>query len=354
MAVIAQAQPQVTWLEQRQDMGVILEKNGKVNSTFRLVNTGSQPLLIVKTQVGCGCTAISYPQQAIAPGDTAAVTLTYNPSGRPGQFSKQALIFTNTTPKRSVLEITGNVIPTDATLDKQYPVKAGPLRITQQLMPMGELTRGQNKTTYLSAYNASTDTLLVHVQGAQPHISPAIVPDTVAPGRVTALTVHYRSAQAPLWGLNVDTLTLACEPIRHSSGTPSWKASINVMAQVLEDFGNMTDEQLKRAPVMWTGLNESLDFGSMTRGKIVSNSFQVTNHGKDPLIIRRLWTPVEHGITVSTDKLEVKHGKSATVTITVDTSLVEGELLNAPLTLMTNDPDKPRVTVRLVGIIDKH
>jgi len=80
----------------------------------------------------------------------------------------------------------------------------------------------------------------------------------------------------------------------------------------------------------------------------------VTNHGKDPLIIRRLWTPVEHGITVSTDKLEVKHGKSATVTITVDTSLIEGELLNAPLTLMTNDPDKPRVTVRLVGIIDKH
>ena len=131
MALSATAQPVASWLESKHDFGVFMEQDGKVTCQMRVVNTGNEPLLIVKAQASCGCTGLTYPQDAIMPGDTATVAITYNPSGRPGQFSKQALIFTNTVPKRSVLEITGNVIPTAATLDKQYPLQAGSLRISQ-------------------------------------------------------------------------------------------------------------------------------------------------------------------------------------------------------------------------------
>ena len=173
---------------------------------MRVMNTGTEPLLIVKVQAGCGCTGIDYPEDPIMPGDTATVGISYNPSGRPGQFTKQAIIFTNTVSRRTILEITGNVIPTDATLDKEYPIRAGELRISQRDIPFGELVKGKGSTQYLSAYNASTDTLLVSVTGAKPYIRPAVVPDTVPPARVTALTVHYASRHAPLWGLNVVTM----------------------------------------------------------------------------------------------------------------------------------------------------
>ena len=330
-----------------------MEENGKVHCELRLVNTGNEPLLIVKTQVGCGCTAVNYPEDAIQPGDTAAVGVTYNPSGRPGQFSRQVLIFTNTTPKRSILEIKGNVIPTVATLDKQYPLSAGPLYISQQYIPFGEITRGESKTLFLSTYNASSDTLLVAVEGAKPHIRPAIMPDTVPPGRVTALTVHYLSAHAPQWGLNTDTLTLTCAPLKDKGVGIAGTATISVMAQVLEDFKNLTDKQRQDAPVAQLDCGDRLDYGSMKRGETVFRTFTITNKGKKPLLIRRLWLPDGEGITVSVNRTEIKRGKKATITVKVDTTRVPGDLLNVPLTLLCNDPDSPQTTIRLVGFIDK-
>lgn len=331
-----------------------MEQDGKVTCHLRVVNTGTDPLLIVKAQAGCGCTAVTYPETPIQPGDTAAIGITYNPSGRPGQFTKQVLIISNTTPRRTILEISGNVIPTAATLDKQYPLQAGALRISQPSLPMGEITRGKNKTEYMSAYNASTDTVLVSVMGFnKPHLRLAIVPDTVPPARVTAMTVHYLSGKAPLWGLNTDTVMIFCRPLRQPPGAgPVGYAEIQVMAQVLEDFDSLTEKQRADAPIV-SMQGDRIDFGTLQRGQTASRTITITNKGKDRLVIRRLWVPEGEGITVSCNKSELKRGKTATVTVTVDPTMVTGDLLNVPLTVITNDPETPRATIRLVGIINK-
>jgi hypothetical protein len=349
---MATAQPQATWLERKHDFGVILEENGKARCAIPLVNTGDEPLLIVKAQAGCGCTGISYPEAPIQPGDTALVSISYNPSGRPGEFSKEVIIHTNTIPRRTTLEIVGNVIPTAETLDKQYPLSAGALRISQPYIPFGELVKGTNKVQYLRAYNASTDTLIVSVTGTKPHLHPAMVPDTVPPARVTALTVHYLSAHAPLWGINTDTLTLSCKGLHGDAHDLPATATVQVMAQVLENFDHLTGKELENAPIAAVDCGDRIDFGTMRRGETVTRKFIVTNKGKSPLAIRRLWVPDGEGITVSADRDEVKRGKQATITVTVNTGMIKEELLNTQLTLMCNDPDSPRQLIRLVGIID--
>lgn len=352
-AAIGAAQPEATWLERKYDMGIFHEQDGKVSGQMHVVNTGNEPLIIVKAQAGCGCTVVNYPETPIQPGDTAAIGITYNPAERPGQFTKQVLVFTNTTPKRTVLEITGNVIPTSATLDKEYPLQAGSLRISQQSLPLGELVRGKNTTKYLSTYNASTDTLIVTVSGGKDHIRPAIVPDTVPPAKVSALTVHYLSGKTPLWGLNTDTLTLSCKPLHQPSTATAGTADVLVMAQVIESFDNLTENGRQNAPVVSIDCGDRLDFESLGAATQVTRTFTITNKGKNPLIIRRLWVPEGEGITAKADKQELKRGKKATVTVTVDTAHQQGNMLNVPLTVITNDPENPRATVRLVGIIDK-
>ncbi|MBQ6166464.1 MAG: DUF1573 domain-containing protein [Muribaculaceae bacterium] len=351
MAMIAAAQPEVTWLERQHDFGVIREADGKASCAIRLVNTGDQPLLIVKAQAACGCTGINYPEAPIQPGDTAAVNISYNPSGRPGEFSKEVIIHTNTVPKRTTLEIVGNVIPTDATLDKRYPLRAGALRVSQGYIPFGNIDKGTNKLLYLSAYNASTDTMLLTVSGAKKHIHPALIPDTVPPAQLATLTVHYLSAYAPLWGLNTDTLTLSCQPLHGTTMEPS-SVAIEVLAQVQEKFDNLTDKQRENAPIVEVDCDDRIDFGVMTRGETVTRTFTVTNKGRSPLAIRRVWVPDGEGVTVSCDRDEVKRGKTATVTVSVNTREVTEGILNVPLTLMCNDPDNPNQTIRLVGLID--
>jgi len=352
LPLLGAAQPQVTWLETTHDFGTFLEEGGKVQCPLRMVNTGDEPLVVTRAQASCGCTAADFPTSAIAPGDTAAITVIYNPSGRPGQFEKQVMVYSNGTPRRSVLTITGNVIATPQTLNQQYPLKAGSLHISATSIPYGELPRSQSKTQFLSTYNASIDTLLVHVGDTPSHLVAAMVPDTVPPGRVAALTVHYRPDKAPLWGLNVDTVTLVCEPLHAGGSARGGIAQIDVMAQVMDDFAQLTPQQRRDAPVIVLDCDDRLDCGIMQRGQTVTRTLTVTNGGKSPLELRRLWVPDGEGVTVAADRTLVKRRKSATVTVTIDTSRVQGDTLNTTLTLITNDPQHPVTAVRLVGLVD--
>ncbi len=93
------------------DFGTIYEKNGDAACTFRFVNTGKSPLVIIRAQASCGCTVPSYPNNPIAPNDTAEIKVVYKAKGRPGEFVKNIYVYTNTKPDRTVLQIRGVVQP---------------------------------------------------------------------------------------------------------------------------------------------------------------------------------------------------------------------------------------------------
>ncbi len=62
---------------------------------FKFKNTGSAPLTIISAKASCGCTAIAPVVSSIAPGDTGAITATFNSKGRPGMQSKSITVTTN-------------------------------------------------------------------------------------------------------------------------------------------------------------------------------------------------------------------------------------------------------------------
>lgn len=341
---MAHADGLVRWLEQEHDFGTIHEENGKVSCTMRMVNDGDSALIITHVRSSCGCTAAGYDKTPIAPGDTTAITITYNPAARPGEFVKDVFVYTNGMPRRSSLSIRGTVIAQPETLSERYPLSAGALRLSGANIPLGELVRGRHRSSYLTTLNSSTtDTLVVSVGEMHAYLSASASPDTLAPGKVGALTVHFDTRKGPQWGLNIDTLTVISEPLHPSATAVSGTTHIYVMAQVLDDFGQLTDKQRAEAPIIETS-TDKLMFGS----DALTATMTVSNSGKKPLELRRLWTS-EPGVSIDCDKTRIKPGKSATVSVTVDPSHLSHSLLNGQMTIVSNSPSRQSIAVRLVG-----
>ena len=100
----------MTFAEKTHDFGSIKEADGPVTHVFEFTNTGSEPLVIINVNASCGCTRPEYHKEPVMPGKKGKIKVTFNPAGRPGEFSKEVKIRTNGS-KRPVLRITGTVIP---------------------------------------------------------------------------------------------------------------------------------------------------------------------------------------------------------------------------------------------------
>jgi hypothetical protein len=76
---------------------------------FKITNTGKEPLIISLCKGSCGCTVPVCPQEPIAPGATADVSVKYN-TNRVGPINKSVTITSNAGGEpRKVIRIKGNV-----------------------------------------------------------------------------------------------------------------------------------------------------------------------------------------------------------------------------------------------------
>ena len=89
------------------DFGTIA-LNKPVSHRFTLTNNGNAPLIINRVATTCGCTASEYPHEAILPGKSADIEITYNAAST-GAFSKSATVYSNAADETVVLRIKGVV-----------------------------------------------------------------------------------------------------------------------------------------------------------------------------------------------------------------------------------------------------
>lgn len=91
------------------DFGEIKEADGKVSHTFLIKNEGDAPLVITRVIASCGCTTPEWTREPIAPGKTGELTVTFDPAGRPGQFTKTVAVYSNGKTGNYVMTIVGDV-----------------------------------------------------------------------------------------------------------------------------------------------------------------------------------------------------------------------------------------------------
>ncbi|MDE6772243.1 MAG: DUF1573 domain-containing protein, partial [Muribaculaceae bacterium] len=143
----ATAVAEIKWLEKTYNYGVIKEADGPATGSVRFVNNGPDATYISRVRPSCGCTGASYTQDMLQPGDTATITFTYNPAGRPGKFDKTVKVYVGKDSSLTSVRITGTVIGDDSTLESHFPIETGDLRTESVSFPVGEIKRGAHRHT---------------------------------------------------------------------------------------------------------------------------------------------------------------------------------------------------------------
>lgn len=92
------------------DYGTI-EKGSEGTSVFTFTNKGKKPLVLSNVRASCGCTVPEWPQQPVAPGESAEIKVKYN-TNIAGNFNKTITVNSNAANSMLILRVRGNVTQT--------------------------------------------------------------------------------------------------------------------------------------------------------------------------------------------------------------------------------------------------
>ena len=101
--------PVIKFEKETHDFGTVTEGE-KVSFAFNFKNVGKSDLVIRAAQGSCGCTVPEFPKDAIKPGDSGIINVTFNSAGKEGHQNKSIDIISNTMPNVVKIYVTGDVI----------------------------------------------------------------------------------------------------------------------------------------------------------------------------------------------------------------------------------------------------
>ncbi|MDE6277243.1 MAG: DUF1573 domain-containing protein [Muribaculaceae bacterium] len=343
LALAAQG-PKIFWRETFHDFGAFNEDSGIARTSFRYVNTGSEPLIVIKVRTTCGCTVAEYSRKPLAPGDSAEIIVDYDPAGRLGRFEKGIIVDTNTDPRRSNLKIKGTVVGGEESVRAQYPVAHGPLAIRKATALVGDVLKGHMKTVFINAYNRSNDSISPQIGNTPDWLHISLEPARIAPGEQASFIVYFRSDRCPDWGLSETLVDIAPDAGLEPFALP-------VVATVVEDFSSLSDKDLARAPVVAFEPDGRIVLPPVSPGapEPVEASFRITNRGHSPLEIRRIWSPDPAIRLHIPAKKTLKPGKHLDIPFSVNPAEISGDIINSRITVITNDPTNSVASVRVVA-----
>lgn len=337
------------WVETRHSVDEVMESHGRVTHIFKAINTGNDDVVINRVRASCGCSTAEYPRRPIAPGDTALVTVTFNPVGRVGNFTMFYTVLTDAEPHRTTLRLEGKVKAGEITVNEKYPVGTGSLKLNASSVPFGEMTAGEKQTATIEAYNDSDVPMLLYTEDIPKGLKVSPHKTTVQPRTVTVIKVSLNTEILQLRGYTETNFTLFAEPQETGTGALAGIRHINVMATVHDDFSSWNDEQKRNAPEL--ALNtDRLVFADMDTLSNVCNKkqFVIKNHGNNNLKIYGIH-PIDDCITVNLHKKTLGKDETTSVDVTVLPSKTDDNILNTYIIIYCNDPLHYKQMVRIVG-----
>ncbi len=349
LSIIAFAQqPVITFTETEHNFGKIDEAGGKVSTVFEFKNEGMEPLVISNVRASCGCTTPKWTRMPVEPGQTGTITVTYNPSGRPGRFQKTVTITSNATTPTVKLYIKGEVIPKQVNPADKYPVKMGALSLAKDNMQFGIIMDDASKMQTIEYANLTDQPITVSIVGDSNDkcIVPHLSLETLAPKQTGKLSVKFDGKLCEEYGPITRDLYIMVNGKRVISD--EYKITIN--ATLRENFSKLTPEQRQQAPIIEA--EQKIDLGTLKVGDKISKKIIIKNAGVNALILRKVICRNVAGLSLKPAKDTIKGGKSTTLNMTLNTASLNAGSYTRQIEIISNDPNRSRSFITLTWKVE--
>ncbi|MFC1732676.1 DUF1573 domain-containing protein [candidate division KSB1 bacterium] len=325
------------------DYGTIKEEEGSVECTFHFTNTGNTNLFLMDVRPGCGCTVAEWSKDTLPPGGKGFVSAVFNPSNRPGPFTKSITVLSNDPVfPRTVLILKGDVTPKPKTILDFYPTQIGNLRFTSNHIAFMDIYTHQKRTDTLKIYNHWDKSMNFNFSGVPEFLSVKADPVVLEAKQEGRIIVTYDARKKHDWGLNFDKFNIKSNDIDQPVKV------INVSAIIKEDFSHLSQDQIDNAPIIIVE-KDRYHFGQTKQGEKLEFIFVVKNEGNNDLLIRKL-KPSCGCTAVNPEKMVIKKGESSNIKVIFNTIGQKGAQ-HKTITIITNDPKNPSVKLHIQGSV---
>lgn len=328
------------------DFGKIKEDDGVAYHEFEFVNNGDAPLIVQRVNTSCGCATPHWSRQPVAPGQKGTIKVGYNATGRPNAFSKTITVISNAKQQAVNLRIKGFVIPHVKTIDEIYIVPLGDLRFAKLYQSMGRMTLNQTFVDTLKFLNKGLVEVKVEVDKRnRQYVDFQTVPALVKPNEFGSIIITYNPDLRKDWGFVSDRFFMSVNGKLHTN------KQLTISGSIEEDFSKLSEAQLANAPRVQFNTTEYNFGNAWPEGSVVEFDFEMQNVGKSDLLIRKV-KPSCGCTTVNPSTNVLKPGEKSVIKAKFRTRGYSGRQ-NKSITVITNDPKRSTMLLRLTGTIEK-
>lgn len=229
---LAQAQPKLAVERDVANMGEILyQLPSKVSFTLR--NAGNEPMSIKEVIPSCGCTAVDWTRELIAPGSEGVITAVYD-AKMLGVFQKDFEVYTNASDEPVYLHIQGRVVSKLSDYSGSFPVDLGNVRLNVNNIEFDNVNKGDRPMAELQIVNTGRKGYKPYLMHLPPYLSAEYYPEVLAGGRMGKIMLTLDSEKLRQMGLTQASIYLA----REMGDKVSEENEIVVSAVLLPDFSS--------------------------------------------------------------------------------------------------------------------
>ena len=333
-----QAQPGIAFRQEKQEVGYVLWRHPiTVNYTF--TNTGDRPLVLSNVTTSCGCTTAEWTREPIPAGGTGKVSAVFDAEAI-GHFVKEVGVYCNASPQPLYLEFSGEVTADARNYTFTHPIAFGAIRLDKDEIAFEDVNKGDRPRVELLVANTSGKNYTPVLMHLPPYLSAVAEPEVLARGKNGKITVTLDTDKLPKLGITRTSVYLSRYP-GDKVGTDN---ELPVSVALLADFSSAEKDN---PPVLELSVADAeLVFEPLESRQKKSKTILIRNTGRSDLVIQDMQV-FSIALGVKLNKRVLKPGETAKMKVTVLAENLPRIKGTPRILMMTNDPQRPKVSIRV-------